>query len=647
MIAYSNSERFRDNLRILSERDPALGQAMARIVPATRLVTDGQGGFNLDLGGDALLYPQESRISAQRQVEDFLAEPLRLGLPQGEVYDACTALNRFIRTLDQRMASAPRAARRAPFAGYAVVFGLGLGHHVELLAQQLDVRSIIVIEPHDEMIHHSLHVLDWGGLTSNLEAEGRQIRIIRGDDLFAQLIIALRGRFYPYADGSYLYSHYQSDIFADLSRRLLGERDLTLVEGWFEDQILMLRNSTANVLRPGFYAQKAPVPSPRALPAFVVGAGPSLDLDIEDIRRLRDDVVLISASSALGALLDQGIRPDIHCELENISNPVWMVEGLAARHGDLSDIVLYASATVDPRLAPFFKTAIYFFRPGLSSTALYGADAQATPHSDPTSGNTALQCALSLGFRQIYLFGMDFGSRDPDSHHSQHSLYVTRKDEAEIADYVPYDFNERVPGNFGGEISSGWLLNWGRRSMTEAIQAAGKVRVMNCSDGSLIPLTTPVVAEALDLPQAPLSPSQDLEQALAGLTFCPEPMTNPQGVERLRLAFHQFLDGCLDLVAATDPKAGSPLQSVMDLGDGIIARLAPLEQGECAVYDTLIGHMETMLARAFHHASTLAPEAAADVLPILLVSVAEGFRDLKTLIDQDFAQLGSGMTRPE
>lgn len=637
MIAYSNGERFRDNLGILSERDPALGQAMARITPATRLVCDGQGGFNLDLGGGALLYPQDSRSSAERQVADFLAEPLRLGLPQGEVYDACTALNRFIRTLEQRMADTPRADRRASFAGYAVVFGLGLGHHVELLAQQIDVRTIIVIEPHDEMILHSLHVLDWGGLIAGLEAEGRHLRIIRGGDLFAQLIIALRGPFYPYVDGSYLYSHYQSDIFADLSRRLLEDRDLTLVEGWFEDQILMLRNSTANVQRPGYYLQKAPASPPRALPAFVVGAGPSLDLDMEDIRRLHDDAVLISASSALGALLEQGIRPHIHCELENISNPVWMVEGLADRHGDLSDIVLYASATVDPRLAPFFKTAIYFFRPGLSSTALYGANAVPTPYSDPTSGNTALQCALSLGFRDIYLFGMDFGSRDPDSHHSQHSLYVTRKDEAEIAGYVPYDFNDRVPGNFGGEVNSGWLLNWGRRSMTEAIGAAGKVRVMNCSDGSLIPAATPLVAEALDLPQAPLSPALDVERSLAGLTFCPEPMTDPQGVERLRLAFHRFLDDCLAAVAGTEP--GLPQPTIRGLCDGIIARLGLLEHDERAVYDTLIGHTETMLARVFHQASTLAPDKAAESLPLLLALLSEGFGELKTLVDETFATL--------
>ena len=639
MTPYGNDPRFQDNLRFLSPSNPVLAQIMPRIIPATRLVTDESGGFNLDLGGGALLYPDESRASARRQVEAFLADPLRLGLPQGEVYDECKALNLFIRTLEQRMDSAPRATQRSAFAGYALVFGLGLGHHLELLADQLDVRTIIVIEPHDEMIHHSLHVLDWAGLMARLNEQGRDIRIIRGDDLFAQLIVALRGRYYPYADGSYLYSHYQSEIFAELSRRLLGERDLTLVEGWFEDQLLMLRNNTANFLRPGFTLQKNWQPPSRTLPAFVVGAGPSLDLDMEDIRRLRDDVVLISASSALRVLLENGIRPDIHCEVENSFGLGDVALDLAAKYGGLGDIHLYASATIDPRIAPCFKSATYFFRFGLSSTALYGGDAQAPRYCEPTSGNTAVQCALSLGFRDIYLFGLDFGARDAENHHSRHSVYFNFEDPAEMATYTPYDFNHRVPGNFGGEILSGWQLDWGRKSVTEAIQAAGKVRVMNCSDGSLIPLTTPLVAEALDLPEAAIGQTQELEQALAGLTFCPTPLADPQGVERLRNAFHAFLDGCLAQIAATATGTLPPQRVIIGLCDQVIARLEALEHGDRAVYDTLIGHMETMLARAFHQASTLSPDGGTEHLDAILAVLTDGLRHLKDRVAEQFARL--------
>lgn len=637
MKPYANLKRFSDNVNFISRNDPSLARAIKAVRPSSRVVLDGSGGFNVDLGGGALLYPGDARDSAERQVATYRQEPLRLCCPTGEVYFECRELNRHIKTMAAAMSSAPKAEYQGPFAGFAVILGVGLGFHVKNLAEQLDVKTLVVIEPHDELLLHSLHVMDWKGLIQSLARKGRDIRFIRGPDLYSQLILLLRGRDNPYLDGSYIYTHYQTEDFTALTQRLLCDKDLFTINGWVEDQLLMLRNNTGNFARPGFYLQKSRVPSPRMLPAFVVGAGPSLDGSIEDIRRCRDQVVLISASSALKVLLEHGIRPDIHCEVENSPGLAQVAESLAAKHGGLSDITLYASATIDPRIAPHFKRAAYFFRAGLGSTSLYGQGADSTLLSNPTSGNTAVFGALSLGFRELYLFGLDFGARDADHHHSRHSVYYTYENKDEVATYTPYDFDLSVPGNFGGQVKSGYVLNWGRITVGTAIKAAGMVRVFNCSDGAQIPMATPMAAEALSLPSAVIDQGQDVDNAIAALVYCAEPQVDRSQLAGLAERFKAFLALCQE--RAKEAVGPVPQQAIIPLCDGIIEPLHALEAADRAIYDTLISHIQAMLGGAFHDASILAPTDVEESMARLTQGLSDGFRQLAEVIETEFPPL--------
>ncbi len=47
------------------------------------------------------------------------------------------------------------------------------------------------------------------------------------------------------------------------------------------------------------------------IPAVVVGSGPSLGMEIEALRRLKNHVCIIAAGSSIQALLKHGIEPDL------------------------------------------------------------------------------------------------------------------------------------------------------------------------------------------------------------------------------------------------------------------------------------------------------------------------------------------------
>jgi len=640
MRPYRNDDLFKANLEQIARDDPSLARILDGTVPSSRLVSDEGGQVNIDLGDGRLFYPDGAGQAAERQVAQYLETPPRFQIGANDVYEDCVELNWLYRALRQRLAPFPALPGPGPFGGFVVVFGMGLGLHLTRLAEGLRFKTMIVVEPVDELLVHSLHVLDWRRLTEDLARDGREIRIVRGDNPVLQILRIIRGYHYPFLDGSYFYVHYQTPELEAVIRHLQEQgRAMSMVSGWIEDQLIMMRNNAGNFARAGFRLLRQWVASPRTMPAFVVGAGPSLDADIEDIRRCRDSVVLISASSALKVLLEHGIRPDIHCELENSAGLATVAEGLAARHGGLADITLFASPTVNPGISPNFRQTIYFYRGQVSSTVFYAVDEVTTMFAEPTSGNTAVHCALALGFRDITLFGLDFGSRDPERHHSQHSVYFTYEDESEMATYTPYDMDKPVPGNLGGQVLTGWLLDWGRISVTNAIKGFENVRVRNCSDGALIALTTPMAAEALEITPSPLGREQELDRALAEMDLCESDWSRPVDLARLVETIHGFFDAALDAIAGIQATGQPPQTAIVAPIERIIALLTALENGDAvavAAHRVVVGQVQGGLAAAFHYASRLAPDAAEPGLAAIRSSLTESYERLYPLIDTIF-----------
>ncbi len=639
MRPYQNDDRLKKNIKYISRDNPVLARALESTKPRSRLVIDDNGDFNVDIGNGQRFYPSGARGAAERQVAQYLETPLRFQLAPNDVLEDCIELNWLYQTMRQRLSAFPALPAPASFGGFVVVFGIGLGQHIKLLAERLAFKTMIVIEPQEELLAHSLHVLDWQKLIQDLSRDGRDIRFVRGDNPFLQVIKIIRGGYYPFLDGSYFYLHYQSPELTALAQQLLNQcKAMSMASGWVEDQLTMMKNNIANFSRPGFLLQQRQVGSARKMPAFVVGAGPSLDADIEDIRRCREHVVLITASSALKVLLEHGIRPDIHCELENGAGLGLVAEDLAARHG-LSDITLYASPTIDPRISPCFKRTVYFYRGHISSTVFYADGADTTSFAEPTSGNTAVHCALSLGFHEIYLFGLDFGARDPKQHHSQHSVYFTYKDESEMATYTPYEFDIPVPGNLGGQVMTGWVLDWGRTSVSKAIEGFDNVRVMNCSDGAQIRLATPKAAESIEIPPPPAGPKQEVESALTGFVRCDQDRSRPDDLAALVRTLHRFLDASLEAVSTITSAGRPPQAAILGPCERIITLLVALENGDVisnAAFRIMTSHIQGGLVAAYHYASRLDPTAAEEGLAAIRCSLAESFQRLHPLIDAAF-----------
>jgi len=304
-------------------------------------------------------------------------------------------------------------------------------------------------------------------------------------------------------DGLNVYSHYRNSEFDEFRKKFNKESQLMMSGmGFFYDEQLMLQNSVDNLRSGVARIYKRSFKDFAKIPAVIVGCGPSLDDNIDDIKRIADKAVIFSCGSALGPLMAAGIRPDFQLELENLN--VMRVMSYAAERFDLSGICLVASSTVERKIKDFFDEVIYYFRPALSNFPIFSGDEDTCLQNlDPTVTNVGLAFAQEVGFKEFYLFGVDMGQKGNNRHHATDSYHYSDKAKNDRK----RTFEQEVPANFGGKAGTNYGLFWALDSFQRAIAfTLGRGhRYYNCSDGALIKGATPKLSRTIELPE-PLEP---------------------------------------------------------------------------------------------------------------------------------------------
>lgn len=543
-----------------ARRFPELAEAVAAQPAHASVVFDGEVPVDI-LTGDRRIYGGDARPRSAAQVDDFMAKPLRLIMESpkaaGLVSEICINLMHAMeRTLGEAgVGELPRGPISAPT--FLIVFGLGLGYHLEELIRRTGARWIIVVEPFLEFIGHSFNSIEWEALLGRIEADAGAIHFVTDLDpgrIISAVMAKVAAHGTPFLDGAWIFTHYPLWAFAETGKRLHGAAEFAYVNrGFFEDEIVMLTNAVANFSTHPFSLLDAKPRRRRPETAVVAGAGPSLDEGLETLHQIRDRVVLFSCGTALRPLLRAGLVPDFHCELEN-GPQVYEVISEAQKHGDLSQIRLIASATVDPRVAPMFGEAILFFRDTVSSTRILRGKVVPVSGAAPTCVNTAMATAAALGFTDFVLFGADCGTRPGMPDHAEGTIYRdVEKWQKYLAQRARYPLE--VEGNFGGIAVTNWVYDASRRMLIDLI-ATYRLKVVNCSDGALITGATPRVPEALDVDGSVIDQARIITELKRTMTqFRPGEILRGRRLEGLREQSQRMFADLRALIAGLDGEA--------------------------------------------------------------------------------------------
>jgi hypothetical protein len=505
---------FDRNMAAFASVFPGLAHILRQIgTPVSKIVgTRETGDLNLDLG-HTLLYGEDAESFAKAQIEEHDRAPIRFYLDppthtRGDVSHLQDELS--IRLWEHCSTHALRARPKeaSEEGGYLIVYGIGLGLHLETLFEKTDVIAFAVIEEHPEFLLQSFHLLDWGAIFLRMRDRHQEIRFFIESDpeiLADKVHWYLREPAFGLLDGSFIFRHYSS-MALDRAYQLFKEKLplLPISNGFYEDEYVMLRNGTANLLKYDFDLLEERPRTEKNMPAFIVGSGPSLDAVIPLIREWQDRAVIFSGGTALKPLLEHGIRPDFHCELENTKPPADHLVGLHERFGDFAGITLIASTTVDPRLGALFEHRIFFFRDSVSTTPLWCPDRKGLFGTAPTCTNTALRMAQLFNLQEIYLFGVDLGTRDSTAHHSKDAIY--NSDDQWLNDHQR-DPNRimklEMPANFGGKAYTSVVFHWAQMMMEQTVAVLGRVKVYNCSDGIQVAGTIPKLPKSVRMTTPP------------------------------------------------------------------------------------------------------------------------------------------------
>jgi hypothetical protein len=488
---------------LFAERFPEVLAAIDREPPQSSIISD--GGVPIDvLIGDRRAYDGDARQQAATQVDAFIAKPRRLIMETpdtaGLVSEICIGLKLAMERALHEAGAAEIARGPISAPTFLIVFGVGLGYHLEPLMRRTGARWLIVVEPFVEFIGHSFQAVDWRSMIDGIEAAGGDVHIITELDpsrIISAVMHEIAQHGTPYLDGSWVFTHYPVWAFAESVKRLHGACEFAYINrGFFEDELVMMTNAVTNFATRSFWLLDGKPRLHRPETAVIVGAGPSLDEAIETLHRIRDRVVLFSGGTALRPLLRNGLVPDFHCELENGPH-IAEVLVEARQHGDFSKVLLIASATVDAAVAPLFDESILFFRDSVSSTRILHGDIMPLNGAAPTCVNTALSAGAALGFTNFVLFGADCGMRPGTHHHAEGTIYLDlEKWQRKMPQRERYPLE--VEGNFGGIATTNWVYDASRRMLIDLIATYG-LNVVNCSDGALITGAVPRVAEALEI----------------------------------------------------------------------------------------------------------------------------------------------------
>lgn len=474
------------------------------------------------------LYGDDPYSECQKQItsileSDFFTRP-NFGQESNPVgFIHVDFMNRLAECNENAAARLKMTKKVPDYVPLVIMFGCGLGYQLGYLYEQCRVDNLFLFEPDLDVFYASLFCFDWAPLLTFLHDEKLGLHIFLGHDeknIMSDFNVAIHARGAFMATNALLCWHYPSpEIFKIIEQVRKEFYQLMMGWGFYDDNIIALSHCAENLDKqvPFLLRDKVIAAQWQSTPVFLIANGPSLDASIEYIRSQQQRVLLVSCGSTISALHKAGIKPDIHVETER-TKAVPDFLALLEDPDYLRDILFISSDVIHPDCTKFFKRAGLFFKfdePSAMLCGMHFPEARERAHlsgTNPLVANIGLKTVCSLGFKNIYLFGMDNGYRTKSHHHSRLSAYFDQAGNPveQLMDIVVGGSDYAVPANFGGHVYTNAMFDTCRLVLGLVAKEYKDATICNCSDGAKIENTYPLESDKILLKNTGTLPKQAL-----------------------------------------------------------------------------------------------------------------------------------------
>ncbi|MCH8157325.1 MAG: DUF115 domain-containing protein [Nitrospinae bacterium] len=222
------------------------------------------------------------------------------------------------------------------------------------------------------------------------------------------------------------------------------------------------------------------------IPAIVVGAGPSLDKNINLLGRARDHALILASDAALKPLLSQGVTPSMVVCLDPQEEITKFFQGVSHR-----GMTLIAPSIVHPRVLDLWEgNVIFFHKHAPDIPPLEEIANQLTHIGRLTPGGSVLSIAYDLAFKSganpIIFTGQDLSypkkkTHSRDSEDADVGLEPTLEKQRNNIVYET-DVNGRsLPTLKSMSVSKQWF-NWAFTTW----KRPGPTEIINCSEAGIL-----------------------------------------------------------------------------------------------------------------------------------------------------------------
>ena len=216
---------------------------------------------------------------------------------------------------------------------------------------------------------------------------------------------------------------------------------------------------------------------------LIVATGPSLEAEMENIKKYRDEVDIMCVDKSYHMLVEHGVIPDfvVICDA-GISYDKYCKPYLE----QTKDVTLLSNITANPDWTHNWKGRIIFFvNKDNIQTELEYMQLSGVPKSEiiPAGSNVGNSCVIFasqvMGYRAYGLIGYDFGWRNNQNYYSYDTTTEKRYWMKHMA---MIDLNGDIINTSQNlSFSSRWLTDFYRGILYPA-----KIEVYNCTDGGTL-----------------------------------------------------------------------------------------------------------------------------------------------------------------
>lgn len=510
--------RFAQNLAAFEQFIPDIANTFREYQPSRpfRFFCNENGIPNLIwLDDNVALYGDDPHSQAKNQIDEVVSSASVRRFNFGVEKDLFNQihvqyLNKMVDVFNTEKAVHKSMSHLPDSIPMGMMFGVGLGYQLGYLYERCKIKHLFIFEPEMDLFYASLFTFDWAPLLSYLKDENLGVHIFLGQDedsIMSDLLVALNKRGAFWSANLFGFWHYPSNKIFRLVERVAKEFYM-LSSGWgfFDDNLFALSHSAENISKktPFLLKNRSVSQEDAQVPVFIIGNGPSLDEAIPYIKRFQEKALLVSCGTSISALHKAGIKPDIYVAVERTKSVPDFIR-LINDSSYLRDILFLSVDVIHPDCHEFFERMGVGFKPNEPMYPLLLAnckgidDFSVINFVNPLVGNIGVSMPVTLGFRRIYMFGLDNGYKDLDHHHSKHSAYYD-KDGNPIhgwSQHLAKSGGFLVPANFGGEVIANRYFAVSARVMESLLKYHGDVKCFNCSDGALVKGAEPLPLESL------------------------------------------------------------------------------------------------------------------------------------------------------